>query len=169
MTAPVSILMASTAQKMVSLLALNCPSNYNCGGPAYGAAILCDTLLQLMGVGTAVVTRRSRTIDTTEFQKRIRKEAVSGDSVLGKYFQHKAQIVAGSVHAILYDLREEKIREHPEVLEKAMLSIVHWYLEKSGTSLEDFTKKLLAGGHDELFQIEQADPGEQAEFDLEAH
>lgn len=146
--------MATVAQKMVNILALNCPPNYHCGGPAYAAVASMDEILHLMGIGVTMLQRRGN--DKNEaFEKGVHEHAVLKQSILGGFVQHKSQIVAGAIRAIMYDPRGKKLREPEPVAEAALLSVVEWYLYKTGRSKDDFVKKLKESTRDELIQLEK--------------
>lgn len=158
MSSPREIQIAGVAQKLLTNLFFNCPANYHCGGPAYGALATLDTILHLMGVGVAVLQQQGAEKGAmAEYEKQVRAESVCGTSILGGFMQHKSQILAGSLHAILVNSREKRFRECPEVTEKAMLMLVQYYLDKSGTSKEEFWQKVLKADHNELTQLEDND------------
>ncbi len=146
--------MATVAQKMVNILALNCPPNYHCGGPAYSAVAAMDSILYLMGIGVTMLQRRNNE-KVEAFERSVHEHAVPKQSILGGFIQHKSQIVAGALHAVLTNPREKKLREPEPVTEAALLSTVEWYLHKTGRSKDDFMKKLKESTHDELIQLEQ--------------
>lgn len=145
--------MATVAQKMVNILALNCPPNYHCGGPAYSAVAAMDTILHLMGIGVTMLQRRGND-NNEEFEKNVHEHAVPKQSILGGFVQHKSQIVAGALHAVLANPREKKLREPEPIAEAALLSTVEWFLNKTGRTKDDFVKKLKESTHDELIQLE---------------
>lgn len=155
------IMMAGIAQKMLRILALNCPSNYNCGGPAYAATSAVDSIMHLMGIGQSLLQRQGREVDTEGFEKHIRENAVCGDSLIGQFVQHKSQILAGGMHCILSDLRHKTLRECEEITEEALLSVMQWYFDKTGASPDEFMKRLAKGDHDELIQLEKADDDDE--------
>lgn len=150
------IQIAGIAQKMLTILELNCPDNYNCGGPAYGAVAATETILHRMGIGTSMMLRRSTNPEyMLEFQKEIRRSAVTGNTILGEFSQHKSQILSTALYSLLFDVRRGTLRECDEVTEKALLTVLEWYFSKSGADRRAFWKKLQEGGHDELIQLEK--------------
>lgn len=149
------IMMAGIAQRMLRILALNCPPNYHCGGPAYAATSSVDTILHLMGIGVAMLQRSGRDAGIVEFEDYIKKNAVSGDTVIDQFMEHKSKVLSAAMHCILADIRRDQFRECDEVTEDALLTVMQWYLKKSGTSMEDFTKKLEKGGYDNLEKLEK--------------
>jgi hypothetical protein len=150
--------MAGLAQKMLRILALNCPPNYHCGGPAYAATSAVDNILHLMGIGVALLQREERGDDMADFQERVRHDAVCGGGIINQFVQHKSQILSASIHSVIADLRRNKLRECEEVTEEALLSVLEWYFKKTGSSMDAFLTKLKAGGHDELIQLEAEEP-----------
>jgi hypothetical protein len=148
--------MATVAQKMVNILALNCPPNYHCGGPAYSAVASMDAILHLMGIGVTMLQRRGN--DRNEaFEKSVHEHAVPKQSILGGFVQHKSQIVAGAIYAVLSNPREKKLREPEPIAEAALLSAVEWFLHKTGRSKDEFARKLKESTHDELIQLEKSE------------
>lgn len=147
--------MAGLAQKMAKMLFMDCPPNYYCGGPAYAALESLDAILALMGIGIAMIQRKGGP-DTLEYQKEVRQNAVEGPGIFNTFVQHKSQILAGALHAILCDIRTRETRECKEVTENALLSILQWHFHKSGVKPEDFWKKVVLMNHDELIQLEKA-------------
>jgi len=150
-------MMAGIAQRMLRILALNCPPNYHCGGPAYAATSAVDTILHLMGIGVAMLQRSGRDESVEHFEKYLRENAVSGDTVIDQFMQHKSKILSSAMHCVLSDLRRKKFRECDEVTEQAMLSVMQWYFEKSKTDPKEFMKKLANGGFNDLVELEKAD------------
>lgn len=155
--APVGIQMAGVAQKMVNILAFNCPPTYRCGGPAFAAQVSLDSILHIMGVGVALLQRGKHGHDTTDYEKFIKENAVCGPSMMKGFVKHKSQILGGALHAITTNIRSNEFRECPEVTEEAMLMLVQWYLQKSGIPIQDFVKKLEAGDHDQLTELDKTD------------
>lgn len=149
-----SIQMASVAQKMASILALNCPPNYHCGGPAYAAVSAMDTILHLMGIGVSMLQRKGAERDE-EFEKFVHQHAVLKKEILGGFVQHKSQILAGAIHAVVANRRGMTFREPPQVTEAALLAVIEWYVQKSGISKDEFCKRLKADTYDELIQLEK--------------
>lgn len=149
---PVQI--ASIAQKMTKMLFLDCPANYNCGGPAFAALASMDAILTLMGVGITMI-QRSGGGTSEEYQKFVKASAVEGSGILSTYVQHKSQILAGALHAVLCDLKTQKTRECREVTENALLAAIQWFLKKTQTDPKVFIEKILASDHDELEQLEK--------------
>lgn len=146
--------MAGLAQKMAKMLFLDCPPNYHCGGPAYAALESMDTILALMGIGIAMIQKRGN--DSTEaFQSEVLNNAIEGPGIYNTYIQHKSQILAGALHAMVCDIRTLDTRECREVTENALLSLLQWYFHKTGADLKDFWVKLEAMTHDELIQLEK--------------
>jgi hypothetical protein len=157
------IMMAGLAQKMLRILALNCPPNYHCGGPAYAATSAVDNILHLMGIGVALLQREERNDDMKEFQGRVIKDAVCGSTIINQFVQHKSQILSAAIHSVVSDLRRNKLRECEEVTEEALLSVLEWYFKKTGSSIDLFVEKLKNGGHDELIQLESEEPPQKDE------
>lgn len=149
------ILMAGEAQKMLSILAMQCPPNYHCGGPAYAATTSVEGILHLMGIGVTMLQRATKGGEEDWFEKMVREQAVTGSGILDQFMQHKSQILAGALHVILADLKRGQLREPEEVNEKALLSLLEWYFQKTKTDPEEFFQKLKQGGHDELIQLEK--------------
>jgi len=152
-----SIQMASFAHNMLSILYYTCPSNYQCGGPSYAATNAVDAILHLMGIGVPMFTRHGP-VDTSDFEKSIRDHAIKKESLLGGYVEHKSQILSGALHTMLFDTRRKELREDQEVTESSILSVVQWYLKKTGVNKESFIKRLQEESHDTLTQMENADP-----------
>lgn len=152
MTPSHPVQMAGLAQKMAKFLFLDCPPNYACGGPAYAALASMDAILSLMGVGIAMIQRQGG--NTDEFQKHVKETCVAGEGILGTYVQHKSQVLAGALHAILCDLKTRNPRECREVTENALLAVLQWYLKKTKTDPKTFVEKILKNDHDELEQLE---------------
>lgn len=146
--------MATVAQKMVNILALNCPPNYHCGGPAYAASSAMDAILHLMGIGVTMLQSRSNE-GNEAFEKSVQEHAVYKQSILGGYIQHKSQILAGALHSVFSNPRERGLREPEPISEAALLSLIEWYLFKAGIPKESFIEKLKASNHDELIQLEK--------------
>ena len=154
--APHGIQVAGIAQKMTNILAFSCPPNYRCGGPSYAAQVSIDTILHIMGVGVAILQGRALS-DTEEFEKHVKEGAVCGPTMLKAFVKHKSQILSGALHSVLCNLRTNTFRECPEVTEEAMLSLVEWYLQKSGQPKDEFLKKLDEGGHDQLTELDKSE------------
>lgn len=145
--------MAGMAQKMAKFLFLDCPPNYQCGGPAYAALVSMDAILGMMGIGIAMIQRKTGE-SSDDYQQYVRESAVSGNHIFSTFVRHKSQILASALYAILCDVRTQKLRESPEVAENALLSAVQLFLKKTGTDRAAFIKKIEAGEHDELEQLE---------------
>ncbi len=154
--APQTVQMAGVAQKLVNILFFNCPSNYECGGPAYAAQVSLDTILHLMGIGIAFLHKQQqRDSHQAEYEKHIWQEAVSSNSILKGLVQHKSQILGSALYSIMANIREQDLRESPEVTEEALLMLLQYYFEKSGASKEEFWNRLQKMDHDELIQLEK--------------
>lgn len=153
---PPPIAMAGVAQKMVNILHFNCPPNYQCGGPAEAAHASMDVILHLMGVGMAMLQRKQH-YDTEEWQKYIRSSAVNGEGIIEGFVQHKSQILSGALYAVLANPRVKTTRECEEVSEKALLTLLQWFFEKTKLTKEELFNKL-DGSHDELIQLEKTLP-----------
>lgn len=151
------IMMAGIAQRMLRILALNCPPNYHCGGPAYAATSAVDAILHLMGIGVAMLQRTGRDESVEHFEKYLRENAVSGDTVIDQFMEHKSKILSSAMHCVLSDLRRKKFRECDEVTELALLSVMKWYFKKSGMDPKEFVKKLDKGNFDYLETMEKED------------
>lgn len=145
--------MAGLAQKMAKFLFLDCPPNYSCGGPAYAALTSMDAILSLMGIGIAMIQRQGGG-NTEEYQKYVKESAVTGEGILSTFVQHKSQVLAGALHAILCDLRTRNPRECREVTDNALLAVIQWYLKKTRTDPKAFIGRILKNDHDELEQLE---------------
>jgi len=145
--------MAGLAQKMAKMLFLDCPPNYICGGPAYAALVSMDSILTLMGCGIAMIQRAGG--NTEPFQKFVKESAVTGDGILTTFTQHKSQVLAGALYALLCDFKTRQPRECCESTENALLATIQWFLKKSGTSPKRFAERILGENHDELEQLER--------------
>lgn len=146
--------MAGTAQKMLMILNMQCPANYECGGSAYAGVAAVDNILHLMGIGIGMLRPARDNPHVQAFEKHVRESAVAGDSIVGKMVDHKSQIVAGALHSILVELRTKTFREPPEAVEKAVLSLLQWYLAKSGLTKEALLAKVDQPEYDCLQQME---------------
>ena len=156
--APHPVQLAGIAQKMINILFINCPANYQCGGPAYAAQNALDSILHLMGIGVAMLQRQRRADDMSAFERQMRHDAVCGNSILKGFVQHKSQVLGSGLYSLLANIREKSFRESDEVTEEALLMIMQYYFHKTGASKEDFWKRLQTMDHDELIQLEKAAP-----------
>lgn len=154
---PHGIQIAGVAQRMANILAFSCPPTYRCGGPSFAAQIALDTILHIMGVGQAVLQKTGKSEASDKFEASVKEGAIAGSSMIKGFVKHKSQILAGALHTMVIDLRTEQFRECPEVTEEAMLSLVEWYLRKSGSTKEEFMKKLDEGGHDQLVELDKSE------------
>jgi hypothetical protein len=141
---------------MTNILAHSCPPNYRCGGPSYAAQTATDSILHIMKVGMAILQHR-RTGDTSIIETFAKDGAICGPSMFKAFTRHKSQILGGALHSIIANIRTGGLRECPEVSEEAMLMLVEWYLQKSGTKADEFLKKLDAGGHDQLVELDKTE------------
>lgn len=147
--------MASVAHRMVSVLFYTCPDNYQCGGPAEAAMSAVDSILHVMGIGVPLLQKTSHE-DTSEYQKAIREHAVTHDSIMGGYVQHRSQILSSALFSLMYDMRQRDFRTIPEATEKAILSLIHWFCQKRNMKPEDLLALLKEDVHDEVVQLEQS-------------
>src|SRR3972149_1828797 len=137
--APHPIMMAGIAQKLLNVLFLNCPPNYACGGPAFGAIAATDKILQLMGIGVTMLQRRGEW-DTASFQEHVRHGAVTSSSIIPGFIRHKSQILSGALHSILANPIVGGLREPEPVTEEALMSVLEWFFAKTGSNPEAFWK-----------------------------
>jgi hypothetical protein len=143
------------AHNALTALYYTCPPNYTCGGPAHGAWYTIDSILTLMGIGVPMLKREK--FDTTEYQKSIRKTAVTAESVVEGYIGHKSHIISESIRSILFDFRQRSMREENAVTDRALLQVLQWYFKKSGTDPKVFASRIADEVHDELIVNDPAD------------